>query len=142
MGLYGPGTGLLATYLAGVGGNVAAGLVHDAAQRGLGSSGVVMGALGLLAAQSFAHFRHRNSNQVRHFAAGIFGGMLLFVMIGVSPEADVVAHLGGFATGLLLGSLLLLTASIRHRPRTDLAAGILFAALVILPWTLALTRPG
>ena len=142
MGAYGPGMGLLAAYLAGAGGNLASCLIYDAAQRGLGASGVVMGALGLLAAQSFSHFRRPNSNRVRHFAGGIFGGLLLFVMIGTSPEADVVAHFGGFATGLLLGSLLLLAPQTMRRPRADLAAGILFVALVVLPWWLALARAG
>jgi rhomboid protease GluP len=142
MGVYGPGIGLLAAYLAGVGGNIASCLVYDAAQRGLGASGVVMGALGLLAAQSFSHLRRPDSNRVRHLAGGIFGGLLLFVMIGVSPEADVVAHLGGFVVGLALGSLLLLAPQTMRRPQADLAAGILFVTLIVLPWWLALARAG
>ena len=52
MGRYGPGVGLLAAYLAGVGGNLAAWWVYGANHRGLGASGVVMGALGLLVVQS------------------------------------------------------------------------------------------
>src|ERR1035437_10950698 len=52
MGRYGPGVGLLAAYLAGVGGNLAAWLVYGENHRGLGASGVVMGALGLLTIQS------------------------------------------------------------------------------------------
>ena len=139
MARYGSGVGLLAAYLAGVGGNLASCLVYDSTQRGLGASGVVMGALGLLAALSFPHLRHRTANKTRLFAGGIFGGLLLFVMIGVSPESDVIAHLGGFVSGLLLGSLLSLTPQFMHRPRVNLAAGILFATLVIIPWLLALT---
>jgi len=142
MGVYGAGTGLLAAYLAGAAGNLASCLVYDAAQRGLGSSGVVMGALGLLAAQSFSHLRKPGANKVRHFAGGIFGGLLLFAMIGVSPEADVVAHLGGFTAGLLFGSLLLLAPPTMRRPQVDLAAGIFFVTLIVMPWWLALTRAG
>jgi len=142
MGRYGPGMGLLAAYLAGVGGNVAAGLVHDATAFGLGASGVVMGALGLLSFPAFPLLKQRGSNTFRLIAGGIMGGMLLFVFVGVSPESDVVAHLGGFISGLLLGSLLALAPRLIHRPRVNLVAGLLFAALVMLPWWWALSRPG
>lgn len=140
MGRYGPGVGLLAAYLAGVGGNIVAGFVHEATSRGLGASGVVMGALGLLAIPTFPRLKQRNANAVRLMAVGIMGGLLLFAFVGVSPGSDVVAHLGGFITGLLLGSLLTLAPHLVARPRIHLAAGILFAALVILPWWWALTR--
>jgi membrane associated rhomboid family serine protease len=139
MGRFGPGVGLLAAYLAGLGGNLAAWLAYDANQRGLGASGVVMGALGLLAVQSAGLLKRRNANTFRLFASGIFAGLLLFVFLGVNPESDVVAHLGGFITGLLIGSLLAIAPGLTHRPRINLAAGILFAALVILPWWCCLT---
>ncbi|GEM_PF-512295 len=140
MGRYGPGVGVLAAYLAGVGGNVTSWLVYGDSHRGLGASGVVMGALGLLTIQSVALLKRRNANTFRLFASGIFAGLLLFVFLGVSLESDVVAHLGGFITGLLLGSLLALAPRLTHRPRVNLAAGILFAALVILSWWWGLSR--
>jgi rhomboid protease GluP len=142
MGRFGPGVGLLAAYLAGAGGNVAAWLVHGETHRSLGASGVVMGALGLLAVQSLVLRQRRNANAFRLFAGGILAGLLLFVFLGTSPGTDVVAHLGGFLTGLLLGSLLAFAPRLVHRPRVNLAAGILFAALVILPWWRALTHGG
>jgi membrane associated rhomboid family serine protease len=140
MGRYGPGVGLLAAYLAGVGGNLAAWLVHDANQRGLGASGMVMGALGLLAAQSAGLLKRRNANTFRLFVGSVFAGVLLFVFLGMNPESDVVAHLGGFITGLLLGSLLAIAPHLTHRPRVNFAAGILFAVLVILPWWCCLIK--
>ena len=142
MGRYGPGVGLLAAYLAGVGGNLAAWWVYGANHRGLGASGVVMGALGLLVIQSVSLLKRRNVNTYRLFASGLFVGILLFVFLGVSPESDVVAHLGGFITGLLLGSPLAIAPRLAHRPRVNLAAGILFAVLVILPWWWGLTHSG
>jgi len=60
------------------------------------------------------------------------------VFVGVSPESDVVAHLGGFSTGWLLGIPLAFTTRFLHRPKINLAAGMLFALLVILPWWRAL----
>lgn len=138
MGRYGPGVGLLAAYLAGVGGNVLAWLVYDQSQRSLGASGVVMGALGLLTIQSLSLLKRPNANTVRLFAGSLLAGLLLLVFLGTSPGADIVAHLGGFLCGLLLGSLLVFAARLVHRPRVNLAAGLLFALLVILPWCWAL----
>src|SRR6185295_492432 len=57
MGRYGNGVALLATFLAGAGGNIVSWLVYGASFRGLGASGMVMGALGLLAAQSVALYK-------------------------------------------------------------------------------------
>ena len=142
MGRYGPGVGLLAAYFAGVGGNLLAWLVYGETHRGLGASGVVMGALGLLAIQSVSLLKRRNANTFRLFASGILAGVLLFVFLGVSPGTDVVAHLGGFVTGLLLGLILALAPHFNHRPLVNLTAGILFAALVILPWWWGLAHPG
>jgi len=142
MGRYGPGVGLLAAYLAGVGGNLTTWLVYGVTHRGLGASGVVMGALGLLVVQSVALLKRRNAKTYRLFASGLFVGILLFVLLGVSPEADVVAHLGGFVAGLLLGSLLAMAPRLAHRPRVNLAAGTMFAIFVILPWWWGLTHSG
>jgi len=47
MGSFGPGVGLLAAYLAGVGGNVAGFFLYARPHAGLGASGMVMGALGV-----------------------------------------------------------------------------------------------
>ena len=138
MGRYGPGVGLLAAYFAGVGGNFVAWRVYGESYLSLGASGVVMGALGLLAVQSVTLLRRRNANTIRLFATGIMGAVLLFVFLGVSPESDVVAHFGGFITGLLLGLPLAFAARLVHRPWLNLLAGILFTALVILPWWRAL----
>ncbi len=142
MGRYAPGVGLLAAYLAGAGGNVLAGLVHDASAFGLGASGVVMGALGLLSFPAFPLLMQRGFNAFRLIAGGILGGLLLFVFVGVNPESDVVAHLGGFVTGFFLGTLLAIAPRFIHRPRVNLVAGILFVALIILPWWRALTGVG
>jgi len=140
MGRYGPGTGLLAAYLAGAAGNIVAWFVYGETQHGLGASGVVMGALGLLTGQAFALLKQRNPFAIRLFTGAVLGGVLLFVFLGVSPGTDVIAHLGGFVAGTLLGSLLALAPRLTHRPRVNLVAGMLFAVLVILPWLRALAQ--
>ena len=139
MGRFGSGMGLLAAYLAGAGGNLASGWAHGATMHGLGASGVVMGALGLITFPSFALLRQRASKAFRLLAGGVLAGLLLFVLTGTDPDADVVAHLGSFVAGWLLGALLSINPT--GSPRINLIAGIVYAVLVILPWWLALHHP-
>src|SRR5438094_1521543 len=105
MGRYGPACALLAACLAGVGGNVAGLMFHTHAYHGLGASGTVMGGLGLLTVQSFS-LRLRNPRAARYIIGGIFGGVMLFTLLGLDPASDVIAHLGGFVCGLVLGAAL------------------------------------
>jgi membrane associated rhomboid family serine protease len=140
MGRYGPGLGLLAAYLAGVGGNLATGWIHEATLRGLGSSGVVMGALGLLTFPALIVPKQPNANVFKLIVGGLLAGILIFVMIGVNPETDVIAHLGGFITGWLMSVMLTRFPRFAHSPQSNLAAGILFTLLVLVPWWLAWTR--
>jgi hypothetical protein len=52
----------------------------------------------------------------------------------ISVRATLTVGRKGVITGLLLGLLLTATPRLIHQPRINLAAGILFAILVILPW--------
>src|SRR5262249_15574554 len=115
MGRYGTGTGLLASYLCGPGGNIAAWLAASWLHRNLGAFRMVMGCLGLLAAQSPALLR-RGGKSVRLLAAGLVGGLMLFIFLGLTPGSDIVAHFGGFVSGLLLGSLLLAFPALSEKP--------------------------
>ena len=136
MGRYGTGPGLLAAYLAGAGGNLVAGLISLQAHRSLGASGMVMGSLGLLAAQSFSLWR-QTPHAAKFILSGICGGVMLFVLLALTPGTDVLAHLGGFASGLLLGALLNLVPAMAQKPKANLLSGLVFALLVIVPWWLA-----
>ena len=137
MGRFGTGPGLLAAYLAGAGGNVLAGVLSLQSHRSLGASGMVMGSLGLLAVQSFSLWR-QTPHALTFILSGICGGLMLFVLLALSPESDVMAHLGGFTSGLLLGALLSLFPASAQKPTANLLSGLIFALLVIVPWWLAL----
>jgi membrane associated rhomboid family serine protease len=138
MGRYGTGAGLLAAYLTGAGGNLIAWFLSSEPHRSLGASGMVLGSLGLLAVQSFALWRW-TPRAAKYSVSGIAGGVMLFVLSGLSPGSDVLAHFGGFATGLLLGSLLALVPRVAQKAGINLVCGLLFALLVIVPWWLALS---
>jgi rhomboid protease GluP len=137
MGRYGTGAGLLAAYLAGAGGNVISWLFSAEPHRSLGASGMVMGCLGLLAVQSFSLWRH-TPHSAKHVVSGVVGGVMLFVLLGLTPGTDVLAHAGGFATGLLLGGLLTLIPGLAQRAAVNFFSGLVFALLVVVPWWLGL----
>jgi membrane associated rhomboid family serine protease len=137
MGHYGTGLGLLAAYLAGVLGNVASWLLHGAGHRSLGASGMVMGALGLVAILSLGLLKG-SPHALRFAFGGVAGGIMLLVLLGLSPGTDVAAHFGGFVSGVLLGGLLALSVEAARNSLVNLGAGLTFAALVIWTWLLAL----
>ncbi len=137
MGRYGTGAGLLAAYLAGVLGNVTVWLLSWQPHHSLGASGMVMGCLGLLAIQSIWLWR-RTPFAGRSAVAGVIGGLLLFVLLGLAPETDTLAHAGGFVGGMCLGAGLSINPNLLLRAPVNLSSGFLFAALVLAPWWLAL----
>lgn len=137
LGRFGSGVGLLATFLAGATGNLLSLLVHGPTLRSLGASGVVMGALGLLAAQSWPQLRS-HPRAFRLALAGVAGGLMLFLILGTSPGSDVAAHLGGFGTGIIFGSALSFAPRLHERPGLNLLAALTFGLLILGPWWLAL----
>jgi membrane associated rhomboid family serine protease len=141
MGRYGTGVGLLAAYLAGAGGNLVAGVIALQPHRSLGASGMVMGCLGLLAAQTFSLWR-QTPHAMKFILSGICGALMLFMLLALSPGTDVMAHLGGFVCGLLLGALLCLIPEVAKMPKINLLAGLACALLVIVPWWFAVRSVG
>ena len=137
LGRFGTGAGLLAACIAGAGGNVAACALSVGEHRSLGASGMVMGALGLLAAQSFLLSAH-SPHLKKQMLAGVLGGIMLFVLFGFAPDSDILAHAGGFVSGFLLGAVLTQVRNIAHRGKFNLLCGLAFLALVVGPWWLAL----
>jgi rhomboid protease GluP len=141
MGRYGAGVALLASYLAGVGGNLLSWACASQPRFGLGASGMVMGCLGLLAIQSLSLWR-KTPHTGKHFLASLFAGVMLFVLLGLTPGTDVVAHLGGFATGLVIGTLLIGHVRTLQKPLPNFVGAMVFVTLVLRPWWLALRHTG
>jgi rhomboid protease GluP len=137
LGRYGTGIGLLAAYVAGAGGNLLVWLVSSGSPGSLGASGMVMGCVGLLAAQSLA-YRQEGPRRAKYVLSGIVGGVMLFILLGTDPSTDVRAHLGGFVSGLLLGGLLAQARRLAQKAALNLSAGLVFTILVVWPWWLAL----
>jgi membrane associated rhomboid family serine protease len=102
MARYGAGFALLASYLAGACGNLAGFHIYPHAYHGLGASGMVMGALGLISIPPL-HGWSFHPRALKQLSQAIFASIMLFVLLGVDPASDVVAHLGGFLTGAIFG---------------------------------------
>ena len=138
MGFYGAEVCLLASYLAGAAGNLAGLMIHGESHRSLGASGMVMGGLGLLTVQSLFLWRQSRST-VEFIKRGVLAGLLLLVLMGLNPTSDIIAHLGGFAGGCVIGVVLASVGPevMRHR-YANRVAGFVLVVLVLVPWWFAL----
>lgn len=136
MGCYGAGHALLLSFLGGALGNVATFALHDGAFRNVGASGMVMASLGLLAAHSVS--QARQEKPAVWIGRGVIAGCLLVVFLGFSPKSDVVAHVGGFVAGALLGIVALKFHGSLAKSSLNAVSAFACVALVVLMWALAL----
>lgn len=136
MARYDAGVGLLAAYLAGAGGNWAGYIFYPETHRSLGASGMVMGALGLLAVEGIAAWRTtRATHWIRR---GVAAAILVLVLMGFSEGTDIVAHVGGFFFGAIFGIILhFAPENMRGKSANSLSA-IALAGMTMLTWWMAL----
>ena len=138
MARYGAGVALLAAFLAGAAGNAADLAIYSEPHQSLGASGMVTAALGLITSQTFAYWRKYRTGHRFLFQATAAGALIL-LLIGFDPDADVVAHVGGFVVGAAFGFALS-----HARPATlqhgwiNLASIAGIAALFFATWLLAI----
>lgn len=139
LGRYGAGIGLLGGLVGGIAGNLLGFWVRPGRDYiGLGSSGMVMAGLGMLGAYSIRWWRHGRA-ATRFVLPGLFAGGFLFLQLGTSPGSDVVAHLGGFATGVLYGAVATCLPD-RLRIAINRPAGVLFLLVSGIGWGFALAH--
>jgi len=137
MARFGAGLGLLGAFSAGAVGNILGYLFYNEAHRGLGASGMMMGALGLVTLHYLAFWR-QHPRATRLALKAILAGAAIFLMFGVDPTSDVLAHLGGFVAGALIGGVLSFISHDKAPPKwLNAMALITFIGLAILSWSLA-----
>lgn len=138
MGRYRVGTTLLASLLAGIAGYLTAAALRPYDNPGIGASGVVMAALGMLSVSMVADARAQRLAPTA-LLRGVLGGIALFILLGTSPQSDVTAHTTGFVWGALLAAAgSFLPQRLRHNPRFDPACIALYFLLTAVAWTAAL----
>jgi membrane associated rhomboid family serine protease len=134
MARYRAGLASLVMLLAGAGANCVALWVRpDHPGYGLGASGMVMAAVGMLTVQALPLWRYGRRG-TRVILGGLAGGTFLFIGFGTSPTSDVLAHAIGFAGGLLLGGAAALLPS-RWLPVANRISWGMFALLVAVSWS-------
>ncbi|MDF1553335.1 MAG: rhomboid family intramembrane serine protease [Deferrisomatales bacterium] len=133
----GVGLSTLLVLVAGTLGNLTNAAVREAGHRSIGASTAVFGALGILVARSaWATPRRDWRRWVVPLGAG--AGLIAFTGVG-GERTDYLAHLFGFAWGLVVGALTQWPFPVQRPGRWKaLACGVGAAALVAGAWALAL----
>ena len=138
MGRFGTGPALLATLCAGALGNVVGLVLYPNAYMGVGASGMVMGAVGVLGLHSLVVWRE-NDKAWRYVVSGVVAVFFIFILVGLDPNSDILAHLGGFLSGALFGALLSLLP--RKLLDSNLFQGstmVVFLGFLTMVWMMAL----
>lgn len=138
MGRYGAGIVAACTLAAGALANAIAPVFRPGDYFGLGASGVVMAALGMLTTNLAVLWKH-GFRATRWIVPGLAGGTFLFFMLGLDPKADVLVHTLGFLLGLPAGFAASWIPS-PHRPLASRLGWTLAAIQILLPWAWALSR--
>ena len=136
--LLGPGVAWASVLAAAGAANLLNAFIQPATHSSVGASTAVFATLGLLAAYAWRRRRDQGDRWAYRWAPLIAGVILLGFTGAGGERTDVLAHLTGFAMGLLAG---VAHASWRM-PRGTVAqvvAGVSAAAALVLAWTMALT---
>ncbi len=133
----GSGVGWLLVLIAGASGNAINAFVQSPGFRSVGASTATFAALALVGAFVWRRGYMRGWDWRRRFAP-VFAGIALLVYTGFGGgNTDVVAHITGFACGLLLG-LAVGTVGVRQFGYSgQVLGGTAAVALLVLAWSKA-----
>lgn len=138
----GSGLGWLLVLLAGASGNAVNAFVQHAGFRSVGASTATFAALSLVGAFVWRRGYMRGWDWRRRFAP-VFGGIALLAYTGFGGgNTDVMAHVTGFAAGLLAGLAVGSVEVRRLGAGVQAACGAAALALVAWAWALAGTAGG
>jgi membrane associated rhomboid family serine protease len=134
----GSGMGAALIVLAAGAGNLLTAAVHGPGHSSVGASTATFAALGILAGLQLVR-RWRLGPLKKRAWLPIGAGLALFAMLGVGPNADVLAHLFGLAAGSMLGLGWALTGWQRPRAPIQLITGALALGAIVVAWLGAVT---
>jgi membrane associated rhomboid family serine protease len=135
----GDGRGPFMVLATGAMGNLFNALWYRTNHVSIGASTAVFAAVGILTATQFVIDRQVRVRTRAAWARPVIGGLALLGMLGASPNADLLAHLFGFAAGLLGGaaSASWLRSARPSRPWVQAVLGVATLAIVAGAWGLA-----
>jgi membrane associated rhomboid family serine protease len=124
-------------------GNAMNAWIQPANHSAVGASTAVFGALGILSAYAWKQRRGIEGGWFRRWTP-VVGGVVLLAYTGLGGErTDIIAHVTGFISGLLLGGLYgTIGRRILVKARTQSALGLTALAFLTLCWVLALSTNG
>jgi membrane associated rhomboid family serine protease len=139
----GSGTAWLLTVTGAATANLIEGLLADPEHRAVGASTAVFSALGAMSAYSWRERFALPQRWARRWGPLVAGVILLgwTGSGGEGTDVDVIAHLGGFAAGALLGALAALPRVqrwLQHVPQA--ISGAIALASIAIAWACALSR--
>jgi membrane associated rhomboid family serine protease len=135
----GGGTALLATLLAGAGGNLVVAWAYRHHFNSVGASTATFAALGILGGLQMIRWLKGGVGIGRRRAVlQVVGACLgVFAMLGVGEKTDVLAHLAGLVLGIGLGVTAARSLRFPLSRNLDLLAGLGAAAALSGAWLLA-----
>jgi membrane associated rhomboid family serine protease len=134
--LVGPGVAAWVLLLTGAAGNALTAVARGAPHGSVGASTALFGAIGCLAALQAVRWRSRPRPRYRPWVP-VAAGAALLAMLGTGRDADVAAHLFGFAAGLPLGVLVARFAAAPPAPPVQRVLVLAAAGVVVARWGLA-----
>lgn len=135
----GSGTAWVLTVTGAALANLAEGLTGPPAHSAVGASTAVFTALGLMSAYSWRERFHLPQHWGRRWAPLVAGVILLGWTGSAGEGTDLVAHLAGFTTGVLLGIAAAASTSRRWRERIpQWLSGAVALAQIAIAWGFAL----
>jgi len=137
--LLGSGFAWFSILIAGACGNALNAWIQPATHNAVGASTALFAALGLLSAYTWRRQRNTEHRWTRRLAP-LAGGVALLGLTGSGGEGtDVIAHLTGFFSGLMLGAIYgSLANRLRLNAPMQLAFGSLSIGLLSFAWLCAL----
>lgn len=150
----GDGRGPLVVLLSGALGNYVNAVWHRTGHLSIGASTAVFAAVGVLAATQLAVDRGDGKKPWLERLAPVVGGLALLGMLGASPHSDLLAHLFGLGSGLVIGVITTVIMSLTKgraaksaargasalaagSPLMQIACALAALALVLGSWAIA-----
>lgn len=137
--VFGSGLAWLSILIAGAAGNMLNAWIQPAQHSAVGASTALFAALGILSAQAWKHRQQTEHRWIRGLVP-ILGGVALLGFTGTGGErTDIIAHLTGFSSGLLLGVVYGSAGDrLRFEAPAQVLAGSASIGLLASAWWLAL----
>lgn len=137
--MLGSGLAWLSILIAGAAGNALNAWVQPAQHSAVGASTALFAALGILSAQAWRRHEQTERRSTRRLVP-ILGGVALLAFTGTGGErTDIIAHLMGFSSGLLLGAVYGSAGDrLRLKAPAQVLSGSAAIGLLASAWWLAL----